>query len=109
MPFDPQRAVVERNFSKVLWLELAPQSHKLSAQNIAERLAKYGDFTILKDTRASAFVEIVYIDMVQPNVEEFLELANKEIQDLGSFHRFEEARRFVAKPEAVEMHLAGEI
>lgn len=72
LPFDPQKAVVERNFSKVLWLELDPRSHALSAKQIAERLAKYGDFTILKDTRTSAFVEVVYIGMVQPDMEAFI-------------------------------------
>ena len=109
LPFDPQKAVVERNFSKVLWLELAPRSHVLSAKQIAERLARYGDFTVLKDTRGSAFVEVVYIGMVQPDIDAFVASANQEIQDLGVFRKFQEAKRFKAKPEVLEQQLAGEI
>lgn len=76
IPLDPNSAVVERNFSKVLWLDLQERSHELTAKQIAERLAPYGDFTVLKDKRTSAFIEILYIGLAEPNMEEFVQKAN---------------------------------
>jgi hypothetical protein len=68
----------------------------------------YGDFTVIKDRRSSAFIEVIYVGMMQSEVGEFLQVANAELSDLGTFSKFEDAKRFVATAEQKELPLAGD-
>lgn len=99
LPFEPQSTVVERNFSKVLWLELNSQSGCLTAKQIAERIGVHGDFTVVKGSRFSVFIEVIYLGMAVPDIDEFIVTANATLNDLGTFFKFDQAKRFKARRE----------
>ncbi|CDW88814.1 caf1 family ribonuclease containing protein [Stylonychia lemnae] len=99
---DPKRQEdVPKDWSKVAWVEVKEELYEARADEIAQRLGKYGDFALHRDTKQSFFIEFFYYDpttVPEQTIENFINAVQEKLSDLGfkSIAPYNDANKFRA-------------